>query len=289
MADYTDTEPTIDGDLSEYNLQYGSDKLAVGTGPINNTVSWGMKWDANNLYVGVKVVDAVVEFTGNPWDNDAIEFYFDGDNSKDGTYSAGSFDTQLIVDADPADTLWIKADGVPITNHYTIYEVTSDGYNIEMRLGWDNFGFAPGKGRTMGFSLSNNDSDLGVGRDYQTTWHGNGNNWSDTKVLGEIQLAGGPFFVDGVDEHVLYNANVMIFPNPASGYVNIRTIGEVFDGDISIFVADITGRIVLNTEESLSGPNSTVQINTNQLTKGIYFVNVMGTDGKRAVKKLIIH
>ncbi len=289
MADYTDTEPTIDGDLSEYNLQYGSDKLAVGTGPINNTVSWGMKWDANNLYVGVKVVDAVVEFTGNPWDNDAIEFYFDGDNSKDGTYSAGSFDTQLIVDADPADTLWIKADGVPITNHYTIYEVTSDGYVIEMRLGWDNFGFAPGKGRTMGFSLSNNDSDLGVGRDYQTTWHGNGNNWSDTKVLGEIQLAGGPFFVDGVDEHVLYNANVMIFPNPASGYVNIRTIGEVFDGDISIFVADITGRIVLNTEESLSGPNSTVQINTNQLTKGIYFVNVMGTDGKRAVKKLIIH
>ena len=288
MVDYTDTPPTIDGDLGEYNLQYGCDKLVVGAGPINNTVSWGAKWDAGNLYVGVKVIDAVVEYTGNPWDNDAIEFYIDGDNSKDGTYSAGSFDTQLIVDADPTDTLWVKADGVPITNQYTIYKETSDGYVVEMRLGWDNFDFAPGKGRTMGFSLSNNDSDLGTGRDYQTTWFGTGNNWSNTADLGELQLAGGPFFVDGVDEHVLYNANVMLFPNPAKAYVNLRTVGEVFDGEISVFVADITGRIVINTEESLSGPNSTVQINTNQLTRGIYFVNVMGTDGKRAVKKLII-
>jgi len=34
--------------------------------------------------------------------------------------------------------------------------------------------------------------------------------------------------------------------------------------------------------------NSTVQLNTGDLTNGIYFVNIISEDGKRAVKKLIV-
>ncbi len=287
-AQYTDTPPTIDGDLGEFDLAYGSDILAAGDGPNNNTVTWGLLWDADNLYIAAHVVDAVVEGTNNPWDNDAIEMYIDGDNSKDGTYSAESFDTQLIMDALGESELWAKADGVAITDEESIWTITSDGYSIEIRLGWAQLGFAPGKGRTIGWSLGNNDSDLGVGREYQTVWYGNGNNWSDNSLLGDIELAGGPYYVDGLDEHVLYNANIVLYPNPTSGNVSVRSDGDVFNSEVVIYVADITGRMIAKTNANFNA-NSTVQLNTGDLTTGIYFVNIISEDGKRAVKKLIVH
>ena len=232
-------------------------------------------------------MDAVVEGSGNPWDNDAIEMYIDGDNSKDGTYSAESFDTQLIMDAMNDTALWAKADGVPITDETSTWVNTSDGYSIELRLGWAQFGFAPGKGRTIGWSLSNNDSDNGMGRDYQSTWYGNGNNWSDNTVLGDLELAGGPYYVDGLDEHVLYNANVVLYPNPAQDLVNIRVKGDVFTAQADLYVTDITGRVIIKTNANFKTGRQ-VQISTSNLTTGIYFVNIMSKDGKRAVKKLIV-
>ena len=286
-ATYTETAPVIDGDLSEYNLAYGSDILAVGDGPINNAVTWGTLWDANNLYIGVHVVDAIVEGAGNPWDNDAVEMYIDGDNSKDGTYSAESFDTQLIMDALDDTALWAKADGVPITDETSTWLNTSDGYSIELRLGWAQLGFAPGKGRTIGWSLSNNDSDNGLGRDYQSTWYGNGNNWSDNSLLGDLELVGGPYYVDGLDEHVLYNANVVLYPNPAQDFVNIRVKGDAFTAQADVYISDIQGRVITKTNANFKTGRQ-VQISTSNLTTGIYFVNIMSKDGKRAVKKLIV-
>ena len=287
QAQYTDTPPTIDGALTEYDLSYGSEILAVEGTAVNNTVTWGAKWDDEYLYVGVDVVDAVVEGTNNPWDNDAIELYIDGDNSKDGTYSAESFDTQLIMDALGESELWVKADGVAITDEESVWVITGSGYAIELKLAWSNFDFAPGKGRTIGFSLANNDSDIGIGRDYQTTWYGDGNNWSDNAVLGDLELAGGPYYVHGLDEHVLYNSNVVVYPNPTTGNVSVRADGDVFNTKAVIYVADITGRMIARTDANFNS-NTTIQLNTSDLTTGIYFVNIISEDGKRAVKKLIV-
>ena len=39
------------------------------------------------------------------------------------------------------------------------WSYTGLGYNVELRLGWDNFGFEPGRGRVMGWSLANDDND----------------------------------------------------------------------------------------------------------------------------------
>ncbi len=165
-AERTESAPAIDGDLTEYTLGYNSNILATGTGPINNTVTWGALWDTYNLYFGVKIVDAVVEGGANPWDSDAIEYYIDGNHDSDGAYDS-DFDTQLIQDFTSNSTvdtvLWVKADGVPVTNYDAKWLPTTDGFNLELRLGWDNFDFAPGKGRTIGFSLGNNDSDNGTG------------------------------------------------------------------------------------------------------------------------------
>ncbi len=293
LSIYTETPANIDGDLSEYGLSYGSEIMNPETATNNNVVSWGTAWDQDFMYIGVQIVDAVVEWNseGSPWMNDAIEFYIDGNNDKDGPYDA-EFDSQLIMDVNEATGLWIKADGFQMdsTQYEAIFVLTDNGYNIEMKVMWNAFQFSPGRNRTIGFSLGNNDSDnLSSDRDYQTLWFGDGNNWSDTKILGEMQLANGPyFFVTGFDEDVLYNANIMLYPNPTNGNANLQSIDNVFNGEVDIFIADITGRIVVQTRENMSNLN-TVQLRTANLNRGIYFVNVLGQDGKRAVKKLIIN
>jgi hypothetical protein len=287
-ADRTESAPAIDGDLTEYTLSYNSNILASGTGPINNTVTWGALWDTYNLYLGVKVVDAVVEGSGNPWDNDAIEYYIDGNHDSDGQYDS-EFDTQLIQDFfsnSTVDTaLWIKADGVPLTNWSAKWKATADGYNVELRLGWDGFQFAPGKGRTIGFSLGNNDSDNGIGRDYQSVWYGTLDNWSNTALLGDLQLAGGPYF--GIYDVTYDNANVILFPNPTSGNVNLKLLDEVLGAEVTIHISDLSGRTVLTQTESVFG-NNVIQLRTNQLESGVYMVTILGTDGRKAIEKLVI-
>lgn len=288
-AERTESAPVIDGNLTEYSLDYTSDLVVVGTVANNNTVTWGALWDSYNLYLGVEVVDGVVEGSGNPWDNDAIEYYIDGNHDSDGAFDS-DFDTQLIQDffsnTAPVDTvLWVKADGVPVTNYTAKWFATGTGYNVELRLGWDNFDFAPGKGRTIGFSLGNNDSDNGIGRDYQTVWYGTGNNWSNTADLGDLQLAGGPYF--GIYDVTYDNANVILYPNPTSGNVNLKLLDEVLGNEVTVYVSDMSGRIVLSQTQSVFG-NNVIQLRTNQLESGIYMVNILGTDGRKAIEKLII-
>jgi hypothetical protein len=288
-ADRTESAPAIDGDLTGYTLGYTSNILATGTGPINNTVTWGALWDTYSLYFGVKIVDAVVEGGANPWDSDAIEYYIDGNHDSDGTYDS-EFDTQLIQDFTSNSTvdtvLWVKADGVTVTNYDAKWLPTADGYNLELRLGWDNFDFAPGKGRTIGFSLGNNDSDNGTGtRDYQSVWFGTLDNWSNTALLGDLQLAGGPYF--GIYDVTYDNGKVLLYPNPTSGNVNLKLLDEVLGNEVTIYISDLSGRTVLSQTETVFG-NSAIQLRTNQLESGVYMVTILGTDGRKAIEKLII-
>jgi hypothetical protein len=85
----------------------------------------------------------------------------------------------------------------------------------------------------------------------------------------------------------LYNANISLYPNPTTGHVNLRSIGDVFQGDVQVLVTDIQGRVITQITESFNGGNL-VQFNMSNLTHGIYFVNILADDGKRAVKKLIV-
>ena len=287
-AQYTTDDVVMDGTLNEYSLDYGMDAGVVdGTGPNNNTVEWGALWDENNLYIGAKVTDAVVEGSGNPWENDAIEYYFDGNHDSDGPFDA-DWDTQLIMDFFNDDVLWAKADGVPITDAEGVFESTATGYNVEIRIAWSNFRFAPGRNRTLGFTIGNNDSDNGLGRDYQTAWSGTANNWNDTGVHGDLQLAGGPY--TNVNE-IYQNASIAVFPNPvsANSSIFIATDGQTFNGDAVISVISMFGQEVTRQKVNFNG-TTLVNVSTGNLIPGTYVIHVLSADGKRAaVKKLMVH
>jgi len=281
---YTGTQPVIDGILDEYTLLYGSDNLAVGTGPINNSVHWGSRWDDENLYFGVDVVDAVVEGIGNPWDNDGVEIYIDGNHDEDGMYDH-DFDTQIIFDVLNLSVPWIKADGVPITDYESKWFYTTTGFAVELRLAWSNFDFIPGIGRTIGWSISNNDSDYGLGRDYQTTWYGTQNNWNNTADLGDLQMVDENFV--GVENLENIPSVFQLIPNPASDEVRIVLENEFLIPPLRIEVIDLSGTTIIQEVFNSLNSGTILKLNIDGLEPGIYFVKIIARD-ILAVNKLIV-
>ncbi|HNS16638.1 MAG TPA: sugar-binding protein [Bacteroidales bacterium] len=286
FADYAGVQPVVDGDLAEYNLLYGSEILTMGNGPVNNVISWGVLWDNTSFYIGARVTDETVEGSGDPWENDAIEFFLDGNNDKDGAYDT-DFDTHMILDALNQSSLWIKTNGVPVTDYEASWISTELGYNVELRFGWSNIGFAPGKGRVIGWSLGNDDSDNGTGRDYQTVWTGTADNGWNTAYLGELQLAGGPYIV--ALEEFLSNTSFNLYPNPSTGMVYLQTTTNELNGDVVIVVSDISGKTQKMIRKHLNGINDILTIGTGEMAPGLYIVNILTESGRRAVKKLIVY
>lgn len=79
--------------------------------------------------------------------------------------------------------------------------------------------------------------------------------------------------------------SVTLFPNPANEnvYINI----DDYDGKVLILLADITGKKLLQLEKNISSISSQIEFPIQNLSSGIYFVNVQTIDGN-ITKKLII-
>jgi hypothetical protein len=84
------------------------------------------------------------------------------------------------------------------------------------------------------------------------------------------------------------NNNVEIFPNPskANNFVNISFSNNFEFKNVLIETIDITGKIIKT--ENIGNNQKNIQINTNGLSSGIYYLNMIFDNNKRAVKKLII-
>ena len=85
----------------------------------------------------------------------------------------------------------------------------------------------------------------------------------------------------GVNDNNLDN-NFIIYPNPSNGNINIKSLIELRDAKVSIY--DINGREVYNNEVSLQ---NTVTINAENLTTGLYILQVDGADYSHTAKLII--
>jgi hypothetical protein len=73
--------------------------------------------------------------------------------------------------------------------------------------------------------------------------------------------------------------NIAIYPNPAKGYF---TLAATQNGQVNLF--DVSGRVVMNA--NVVAGNNTLDIEN--LTTGIYFVNVVLEDGSKTSVKLMV-
>ena len=105
-------------------------------------------------------------------------------------------------------------------------------------------------------------------------------------ILGDLQLKDGPFFFN-VGDIVDYSDQIVLFPNPSTGNVYLRMVSDTFKGNVTLHVSDITGRTVIHETYNI-GSDNMILLDASLFRSGIYFVNIIGQDGERATKKLII-
>jgi hypothetical protein len=90
-----------------------------------------------------------------------------------------------------------------------------------------------------------------------------------------------PKVPNGVQE-VKYSANISLYPNPASGILNIQS--SQFIANISI--SDQMGRIVAQVSDL---HDMSYQMNTSRLSSGVYIIRIDNGQGQvPAVKKVTI-
>ena len=79
-----------------------------------------------------------------------------------------------------------------------------------------------------------------------------------------------------------FDNNFIIYPNPSNGNINIKPLLDFGDAKVSIY--DINGRKVYNTDVNLQ---NTVSINIQNLSAGMYIMQIEGADYSHTAKLII--
>ena len=204
VAPLTFTSPTLDGVISpgewaDANSYYfdGTDQLRPGwvdTGGPLTAADWSctfyVKHDTKYVYIATVVTDDVImnDSGTNQWDDDAMEIYFDPNNSNSNPKENGVMGFQISYKSEDAWgaggrglNLWWWAKAV----------IAPPGYTVEFQIDKAQTGMVTGG--KYGFDLSPDDDDDGTGRDNQIWWNAqDGGAWNNEIPWGEIVLSTQP-------------------------------------------------------------------------------------------------
>ncbi len=169
--------PTVDGDLSEWGgLADVIDQVvfqpANWTGVGDNSATFALAWDDNNLYLAAQVKDDVRAQTQREatiFKGDSLELLLDTNLAGDfaeAKLSGDDFQLGLSPgdlaagDPPPQPYLWFPKDRAGVPAGVTMSaKPLGDGYTIEAAIPWPVFGVTPESGNRFGFALSVSDDD----------------------------------------------------------------------------------------------------------------------------------
>ncbi|ASZ09693.1 Ig-like domain-containing protein [Chitinophaga pendula] len=193
IAQVNGTAPVIDqqieGAWSIAPIKTITNRLIGGT-PAGYGGQWRALYDNNNLYLLVQVNDAnkINDSGASWWEDDVIEVFIDGDNSKTATYD-GTNDFQLGFRWND-NTIRVGSNSVTRTTgiNYRLY-ATGSGYNLEVAIPWSTIGTTPAAGKPIGLDIQLDNDDDGGTRDAQlATFATTTMAWSDPRVFGTVYL-----------------------------------------------------------------------------------------------------
>jgi Carbohydrate family 9 binding domain-like/Concanavalin A-like lectin/glucanases superfamily len=199
--------PVIDGEV-DYMWESASTQYIVALDdPANASGSWKALYDAENLYVIVDITDdSLANDSTGAWQDDSVEFYFDGGNSKESTALSGD-DHQYTFgwNTDEIQGTNMQIDGVEQA------QVDTDtGWRIEIKLPWLALQDAGAQAYDLiGIDcFYNDDDDGGDSREGQIyTFATDGSAWNDASQWGTAILGAVPEPVDpGTDGLVAFYA-----------------------------------------------------------------------------------
>lgn len=160
--------------------------VILGSLPGDYTGKYKALWTSSYLYLLVTVGDATrVNDSGSSWwEDDVVEIFLDGDNSK-GTSYDGLNDFQLGFRWNDAN---INVGGNSKNNTTGIVKSmvqSGAGYVLEVAIPWTTIGVTPVIGNRMGIEVEIDDDDNSGTRDSQTAAFATGTTaWSSPSVFG---------------------------------------------------------------------------------------------------------
>ncbi|MGH8655640.1 MAG: sugar-binding protein [Gammaproteobacteria bacterium] len=142
-------------------------------------------WDNTYLYVGVKVLDSILNNDStNVWDDDSVDIYIDANHSHSTTYDAS--DLHLVKGYNDASLFATGGNTAGVLHNSA---AVPGGYTIEMAIPWSKLGVTPTNNMTIGVDVAVNDDDRGGDRDSQSMWNNNTpTSYQDTSNFGHVVL-----------------------------------------------------------------------------------------------------
>lgn len=173
LAARTSEAISVDGILSEgiwSQLESYSVAALADFTISNNACNFATTWDDTFFYVGVTVEDKIVVTEQNGilhdeiYQNDGVEFFVDGDNSKGKSYDKINdyhfyirHDGLLLIQGGNQGT-WGEVKDFGDKMEYKVV-LTEKGFSAELAIRWDALGVTPKDGTLVGFAVTNDDND----------------------------------------------------------------------------------------------------------------------------------
>ena len=154
---------------------------------------WRAMHDGTNLYVDIFVSsdsrDSIYTDSEQPWHDDSVELFIDGDNSKSTEYD-GINDFQVTLPAEPGNNTPVVS-GSSASGLGIFYRSTAGlgTMKYEVSINLESAGITVGA--PFGFDIHINEDDNGGDRDAKWGWFektGNDRSWYDPSVLGTLLL-----------------------------------------------------------------------------------------------------
>ncbi len=150
------------------------------------SVQFRTMWDATNLYVLVKVTDDIASNSASmTYQNDGIEVYVDGDNSKGSSYDANDIQYRIVRGKTSLETSGTdKATGVVVTQ-----KEIAGGYTAAFTIPWTTIGTTASVSKMIGMEVHAFDNDGTASRKTVLSWAGTTDDaWATPSVFGTAQL-----------------------------------------------------------------------------------------------------
>ena len=192
--------PTIDGEMDDIWYTASTERVVVlnqdDAAPPDSYLdlfgSARVMWDDTNLYIYVKVVDdEISSSSANSYENDSVEYFFDGDNSKAVETFDGVDDVQTRIeyqdgsDVSLYDTWPVPEDVVGAVADWENLDGDAFGYAVEVQVSLASLSIEPDQ--IFGFELQINDRD-NEARENMYRWWGNSNDaWHWAHIWGEAE------------------------------------------------------------------------------------------------------
>ncbi|HTB99735.1 MAG TPA: sugar-binding protein [Ferruginibacter sp.] len=190
---YTASPPVIDGAADALWTKAPTNLIAQTiSGVIQTGSTWQAMYDSTNLYVLVNVKDSNLSDIGTSiWDQDGVELYIAGNNSKAGAYTINDHQYRFNWNVFPYSTANISGTTGSTTGiTYAIPTITG-GYTLEVSIPWTTIGgIPPYNGKLIGFDIDLNDQQNNSGqREATADWNGtNSDDYENTADFGTATL-----------------------------------------------------------------------------------------------------